>query len=87
LGKPTGADPSPVKYTQLAASAHVGNWHRADDFGAAARLSVVGGAADPLIAAIPLPQLTPERPSVRAQGRIAVHHPSPVLRKELGSFR
>jgi hypothetical protein len=26
-------------------------WHRADDFGGAARLSVVGGAADPLTAA------------------------------------
>jgi hypothetical protein len=31
-------------------------WHRADDFGTAARLSVVGGPADPLTAAIPLPQ-------------------------------
>jgi sugar (pentulose or hexulose) kinase len=39
---------------------HVAKWQKADDFGAAGRLSVVGGAADPLTAAIPLPAIDPE---------------------------
>jgi hypothetical protein len=46
---------------QMASPLRVRSWHRADDFAAAARLSVVEGAADPLTAAIPLPQLTQEK--------------------------
>src|SRR5262249_30986885 len=36
-------------------------WHKAGIFGTAAKLSLIGGLADPLGRAAPLPQLTPEQ--------------------------